>query len=340
MSKDSYWRFEEQGFIRRVMVSEMPLQGFFRLPNFFVGYEASLHRPSLKLSSVVNASADYRGGNNNAGWDAEDRTLLGRPATSISRTNYRTYARNRGAAWDMYLYDLHKYITWLFVIEYATRNSQTAVNNALTADGFRQGGLGVGVTNINSTLWTAWNNNNPFVPCGATNALGNFSGEVAYSMPAGYGATLTTNINRYRGIELPFGHIWKNSDGVLVNVQSIAAGGLSQLFVAPNRAAISDASTANMELRGLLPRTNNYIQNVTFGSKGDITPATLQASSSQYWCDYFYTDIPASGSALRTLLWGGSANTGSTAGLGCSNSTYSPANALASFGSRLCMIKE
>jgi len=140
------------------------------------------------------------------------RSLLGRPATAISRTNFRAYARARaaGTKWNMYTYVAHKAITWLFVIEYATRNSQLAVNNALTADGYRQGGLGNGVNNLVSATWNTYNTYYPFVPCGYTNSLGNGSGEVAFSMPPGYG-TLTVFANRYRGIENPFGHIWKNS---------------------------------------------------------------------------------------------------------------------------------
>lgn len=38
-----------------------------------------------------------------------------------------------------------------------------SVNTNLTSDGFKQGGLGNGVTNLNWERWTAFNGNNPIV---------------------------------------------------------------------------------------------------------------------------------------------------------------------------------
>ncbi len=270
------------------------------------------------------------------------RSLLGRPATAISRTTFRTYARARdaGSKWNLYTYDAHKALTWLFVIEYATRNSQLAVNNALTSEGYRQGGLGAGVTTAISTEWNNFNGYYCFVPCGASNSLGNGSGEVSYSALnfGGAGVTRIFPVNRYRGIEHPFGHIWKFTDGANVKIQSVAAGGESQLWVAENPADFNDANYTNYENRGLLARTEEYVRNILFGPKGEILPETLQSSSTQFWCDYWYTSLPASGESLRTLIWGGSAIFGAYAGLAIAHSTYTPAHTYANLGSRLCYL--
>ena len=51
----------------------------------------------------------------------------------------------------------------LCYIEYANFDNQAALNTNLTSDGFKQGGLGAGVTNLNWDRWTAFNNNNPIV---------------------------------------------------------------------------------------------------------------------------------------------------------------------------------
>jgi len=338
-----YRKFETDGNVRRVMISGYKLTGYHLVPEMFVSaYEATVQRSVSKLASVVNLSTDYRGGNNNAAWDAEDRTLLGRPASLISRTDFRTYARNRaaGTKWNLYTYDAHKALTWLFVIEYATRNSQLAVNNALTAEGYRQGGLGNGVSTANSTEWSNFNGYYPFVPCGYTDSLANGSGEVEISVAnfGGAGIARAFMANRYRGIEHPFGHIWKNSDGVNVKIQAADAGGESQLWVSENPADFSDSVYTNYENRGLIARGNGYVGDVVFGDKGELLPSTTQASSTLYWCDYFYTSIPASGESLRTLFWGGDADNGASDGLASATSAYVPANTTSNVGSRLCFL--
>ena len=141
---------------------------------------------------MVNTTADYRGGANQADWDTLSKTVLGRPATQISRTNFRTYARNRKAGstkWNCMTYDVQKMLYWLFVVEYATLNSQEAFNTQLTAEGYRQGGLGDGVTTLDSGKWNTFNGYYPFIPCGYTDELGNGTGEKEYTMPTEYDAS-------------------------------------------------------------------------------------------------------------------------------------------------------
>ena len=188
--KQSYWRFETDGNIRRVKFSTKPLPGFKPTPQGYVSaYEAALQRSTNKLASVVNTDADYRGGNNNSGWDGTYRSLLGMPATNINRTNFRTYARNRKAdstEWNMMTYDMQKLLYWLFVVEYATLNTQKAFNPDKDSNGYAQGGLGNGVTNLNTGNWNSFNGYNPFIPCGYTNSLGNGTGQIAYTMPFEY----------------------------------------------------------------------------------------------------------------------------------------------------------
>lgn len=69
------------------------------------------------------------------------------PTVSKNRTTLLAEARkNRNNHYAMYTYNVHKFITWCFVVEYATLNSQKAVNDILTAEGYHQGGLGNGIT--------------------------------------------------------------------------------------------------------------------------------------------------------------------------------------------------
>ena len=67
-------------------------------------------------------------------------------------------------------------------------------------------------------------------------------------------------------------------------------------------------------------------------------PAVVGGGSTTYWADYHYTNIPASGTVLRGVLFGGNANYGAAAGFGYAGSHYAPSYTNAHIGSRLCFI--
>ena len=340
---DVYVRFEMDGNKRRALISPQALPGFHLWKKDYISmYEASVQRSTTKLCSVVNMDADYRGGGNNSGWDGTYRTLLGRPATSISLTNFRAYARKRGSVgWNCNVYSVHRKVWWLFAIEYCTFNSQEAFNAELTSEGYHQGGLGSGVTTIDGGKWKTFNGYNPFIPCGYTNSLGNHTGYVEFTMPTEYNATATkVQVNRYRGIELPFGHIWKWTDGCKCMIQSEADGGLSQFYVADDPASYNSSGVSGYELRGNLPRKEGYVKEVILGEYGEIMPLAVGGGSTTYFCDYFYTNIPASGTSERGVLFGGAAGNGAYAGFVCAHTSYAASDASASIGSRLCFIPQ
>lgn len=335
---DAYMRFEMDGNKCRALMSDRPLPGFIKWRKDYVSAdEACVQRSTNKLCAVVNTDADYRGGNNNASYDSTDHTLLGRPATSISLTNFRAYARARGSvSWNCNLYQTHRKLWWFFAIEYCNFNSQAAFNAALTADGMRQGGLGAGVTTLDGGKWNTWCGYNPFIPCGHTLSLGNHTGVVDYALPAGYGATLTVAVPSYRGVTNPFGHIWKWTDGCLCNIQSDAAGGLSEFFVCDNPAEFASTIGSGYQLRGNLPRQEGYVKALILGEHGEIMPLAVGAGTTSYFCDYYYTNIPTSGEATRGVLFGGYASAGAFAGFVFAATYYAPSSTAASFGSRLC----
>jgi len=339
----AHWRkFETEGTKRRVKISEYPLPGYHAVPKKYVSaYEAVFERSTGKLCSVVNEGTDYRGGNNQSDWDETYRTVIGRPVTTKSRTQFRAAARLRGSGskWNCYDYNAHKDVAWLFYIEYATLNCQTAFNAQKDVNGFAQGGLGNGVTTVTDADWNTFNSYFPFIPCGHTDDLGNLSGEVAYNLPAEFpGSVRTVYANRYRGIENPFGHIWKWTDGINIEIKSEADGGTSKVYVAKSPADNSDSNYNNHEMRGLEARTEGYTKEMIFGEFGDIIPAVVGGGNTTYWCDYHYTSIPASGVALRGVLSGGRANNGAFAGFGFAASNYAPSTSNASIGSRLCFL--
>jgi hypothetical protein len=263
--------------------------------------------------------------------------MLGRPASDHSRTVFRTYAQNRGSGWNAYGVNDHKWLYWLFVIEYATRNSQAAVNTSLDSNGYRQGGLGDGVTTADSGEWSAFSSYYPFVPCGASNSLASGSGEVSYVATnfGGAGVDRTFTVNRYRGHELPFGHLWKICDGVNINIQADGDGGESQLWIADDPSDWNDSGYTGYTNRGLLPRANGYMSKALWGDGAEFCPSEASGSSATYYCDYFYTSLPGSGESLRMLLVGGYANYGATAGFAYSRTHSAPSYDHANIGSRL-----
>lgn len=338
---EMYVRFETEGNKRRCMISDYPLPGFMLWKKDYVSaYEATVERATSKLASVMNQTPEFRGGSNNAAWDAETRSFLGKPASSISLTNFRTYARNRGSVnWNCNTYGIQRKLWWLFAVEYANFNSQEPFNAALSGEGYRQGGLGNGVTDLNATKWSTFNNQSPFVPCGYTNSLGNNTGVIAFQMPAEYDAvTFTTNVPSYRGVENPFGHIWKWTDGCKALIQSVNDGNTSEFYAAENSADYSSDGIAGYKLRGLLPRGNGYIKEMLFGELGDIMPLSIGGGTTTYFCDYFYTSVPVTGISERGVLFGGSAYHGASAGFVCSYTNNTASYASAYIGSRLCFI--
>ena len=336
-----YRKFETDGTVRRVKISEYPLPGYHTVPKRYVSaYQATVDRTNSKLASVVNNTAQYRGCSNQSDWDETYRSALGRPATSISLTTFRTYARNRKSGstqWNCHTYGSQKAIYWLFVVEYATLNSQAAYNASKDASGYAQGGLGDGVTN--STAWDNFNGYNPFVPCGYTDEFGNGSGVKALEVRDGDDALfVSTYVNRYRGIEIPFGHIFHWTDGVLVEAGAESDTNLHKVFVAKDPSKFASSIGDGYANVGNQARADGYGKEHIFGEGGEIIAAAVGGGSTTYLCDYNYQNIPASGKATRGVLFGGGAYVGAYAGFVCANSTNAPSDANARIGSRLCFL--
>lgn len=259
------------------------------------------------------------------------------PTVNFTRTNGRTWARANGfdgeAKWNLYTYEEHRAICHLFLVEYATRNSQKAVNTALTPEGFRQGGLGSGCTTGTATINGAqtWS----FIPTGSSDSLGSGSGEVTVTIQqtdsSGHNtSTITRKCNRYRGIENPFGHIWKHTDDIISK------------YEAPYRTWYKSVKPDQFATN----KNNSYkplcsVDNVNVGYKTEIkaTPAcdffsisVSGGSESTYWCDYNWDNTDAS---EHCLLIGGCSGSGDGAGLFYLLSNTEVGYSYANLGSRL-----
>lgn len=334
---DHWYRIYITGTKFKMMLSSIPLPGYKHISKFYIGSsEAQMLRSLGLLMSDKTNSTDTRGGDNTAEWDGTYRSLLGRPVTNLTRDQFRQAARKRGSGWEMYTYNAHKILFWLFAVEYATLDSQKPFNAQKDANGFAQGGLGPGPTQM--TDWTNFNKINPLIPCGYTNEFGNGSGEKAYVVKNASGGTHATLMaNRYRGIENPFGHIWKYTDGANIQVTTGDAG-LSILWTTDDPSNFSDTSYTGYNKKGNICRTNGYAKKMLLGEDGDIVATEIGGSSSTYWCDYYYTNTSAN--RMQVVLVGGYADNGSDAGLARVNTYNAPSDAHRHIGSRLCFFPE
>lgn len=337
---EHWFKLYTNGTKFKAMFSAIPLPGYNHIDKFYIStMEARIYRNNSTLFSskgVNSTDSSVRGGDNTAEWDGTYRSLLGRPVTNLTRDQFRQAARKRGSGWEMYTYNAHKTLFWLFAVEYATLDSQKPFNAQKDANGFAQGGLGPGPTQM--TDWTNFNNANPLIPCGYTNEFGNGSGEKAYVVKNASGGTHATLMaNRYRGIENPFGHIWKYTDGANIQVTT-GDSGLSILWTTDDPSNFSDTSYTGYDKKGNICRTNGYVKKMLLGEDGDIVATEIGGSSSTYWCDYYYTYTQAN--RLQVVLVGGYAGDGSRAGLADVNSGNAPSDADRSLGSRLCFFPE
>lgn len=259
------------------------------------------------------------------------------PLVGRTREVLRKAVRGNGfdgeAKWNLYTYEEHRAICHLFLVEYATRNSQKAVNTELTPEGFRQGGLGSGCTTGTATINGAqtWS----FIPTGSSDSLGSGSGEVTVTIQqtdssGSNTSTITRKCNRYRGIENPFGHIWKHTDDVI----SVYGNGHRTWYksVKPNQFA-TNKNTSYKPFCASTMVSGGYKTEIKATPTCDFFATSISGGSeSTYWCDYNWDNTDTS---EHCLLIGGVSGHGGQAGLFALDSDAGVGYSHAHVGSRL-----
>lgn len=291
-----------------VRMSEYNLPGYTKVEKKYIGaYEGMTSETLPNLLRSIN-NTKYK------------------PKVSTIRNQLQAFARknSRTNNWNIYTYGAHRDLTWLFVVEYATLNSQKAFNASLTAEGYHQGGLGNGVTagavKVNGA--DTWS----FVPCGTTNSLGNGTGIIEYThtntnAEGASTGTKVVNVPRYRGIENPFGHVWKNVIDVVVagtdnSVYICKDYTKFDTFEGGDNPTAEQLIAAGYELQDFKESTttNQYVKKLVNNNQADLFPAVVGngVGVTTYYCDYHWTNATAT---PRILLIGGSSVNGSAAGL-------------------------
>ena len=284
-----------------------------------MGYLSNLQFPTAV--SIVNTKDYCRGGSNDDSYDkylATDpfRTHLGKPSNEIHISQLRPHLKNSNI--QIMRYDQYKNIFyWLYVVEYANFNSQEAYNPTLTDEGYHQGGMGDGITNMKE--WYSYNSNGPIIPCGYGNTLGNGTGLVPLTIPK-FNHYLnhsvineqTMQMPRWRGFDNPFGEIGTVLDGILVDIDTDGKGYIY---------TCQDANKYDSSLNDAYVKIgeeiyqDGYIKSFDLGDAAHIIPHVIGGDSTQYICDY-HKAVKIDNTFDYSVIVGGSVYNGSKAGLG------------------------
>lgn len=294
-----------------------------KIPEFWYcdDYEPSTKTHNLKISQTAKAGWQHHKEAYVGAYEGFDDGTYYRsvndkiPTVNTTREQFRTKARANGyedeSKWNIYTYEEHRAICHLFLVEYATRNSQASVNSTLTAEGFRQGGLGIGVT-INAATINGITTYS-YIPTGTTNSLGNGSGQVVYTFTntdtdGNETNTMTCYVNRYRGIENPFGHVWKNCDDVV----SVYNNGYRTWYKCEDPSQF--ATNKNRAYKPICSRAivTGHKSEIAATINCDFFAETCNGTSSTYWCDYNYDN---DATPEHCLLIGSNSGTVGMAGL-------------------------
>lgn len=221
----------------------------------------------------------------------------------ITRGNFRTACRANGAGYQQYDFLIDAIIKELFMIEFATTNSQSVMQGR--TNGKNTAALITGHTDLVKTASGSWNTNH-VEDCATCNTDGKHA-------------------CKYRGIENPFGNVWKWCDGINFDTEKI------YVCEDPEHYA-DDKHDAPYTYMGDRLMSEGYLKEVTPFAKNPLLGyATAGAGSTTHYSDYYYVNNTGT-----VLYCGGSWGDGAFAGLWAWVGRYTASVAHSGIGGRLC----
>lgn len=291
------------------------------------------------IVAIQNTETFARGGQNpgttNDQYLSSDpfRVSLGKSLCmgSVNKSLFRTYAANTNSR--MLSYEEYKNIFyWPYVIEYANFNSQESFNEALTTDGFKQGGLGNGVTNYSNNTQIYNYCRSSLIPCGYLNDLGNGTG-IKEAVTHISSSTETTYPTKWRGFENIFGNNWLWLDGIVID-SSDGTNWTWYIITDPSKYT-SEKDEAELYysriITDVVPSTM-FPKNIEIGNCGDLFPSPIGIATlvTDRMCDRV---VRQSGSSL-SLFVGGSPYNNSQSGIYSMQMTTVPETQVSSYSLR------
>ena len=292
-------------------ISDVPYLGFRLHPAFYDenGNEVEYVLMSAYEGSMYDVSAsEYVNDGTNTSMAIEASDLLCSVAgvkpisghyKKLSKSNAEMMASNRGSGWHLETIKITSANQLLMMVELGTMNTQTAI------------GRGV-VSVFDNSSYNGSSNCSSYT--GSTALLGNTTGQATETINEidGTETTYTTSGKlsiTYRGVENPWGNIWKHIQGVNIWGDGTMGGG--QPYIANDFVFSESKNGDNYEPVGFtLPNTNGYINAMGYGSKEFdwlLMPSEVGGTSALPVGDYCYvsSDVFSSLSGYRIALLGG-----------------------------------
>jgi hypothetical protein len=223
--------------------------------------------------------------------------------SNLTRPNAEILAVNRGTGWHSINIQVAMMEMLLFIVEYGTFNTQTAIAQGVVSFSFESG------------------THNEGVFTGSTASLGNGSGMAVSTSrlvtdATEYSITTTngTTSIRYRGIENDWGNIWKHIIGA--NIWGNGSMGGGEVYVNSDYTYADNKHDGNYAGVGFtLPNTSGYIKYMGYGSEEFdwvMLCSKTGGSSALPVGDYLYVTSNLNG--YRTCFFGGAWANGASAG--------------------------
>ena len=321
-----YMCVKDTGTKYQLWISDFNIDGTFtRVHPFIISHTKTMTRTredgkeEVFSACIKPDDTRYLGGNKNSSVVAVK--LQGRPRTEISYNKANEFCANRGDWITMIDYLEYCALKALCYIEYANFDNQAALNTNLTSEGFKQGGLGAGVTNLEWNRWSRFNGNNPIVQTywSAEHNIGNGNTNGDHYELSAYnddGSNFSTYPVFYHGIHL-FGDIWSFvRDVVIINKDT----DYNSVYLLKKGVAHADVTVDNVDEKcyfiGYQANANNYITEFDL-QRGPYFVPNLVGTNKKF--DYNYirgNNGQDTDKSVRVLLVGGRASLGYAAGSG------------------------
>ena len=214
------------------------------------------------------------------------------PLVSITMDNFRNGCKANGAGYQQYDFLIDLILKELWLVEMATTNCQAKM---------------YGYANGNSSKINTGTTDTVATPTGSP--ISNTDGKHAC---------------KYRGIENPWGNIYKWCDGISFSGSSV--------YVCTEPTAYSAGKTSGLyEYYGTRASSDGFVKTVAPLAEGSLIQyvTAVGADESSYYCDKSWQ-----GGAV--LFCGGFWNDGAYAGLWCWSGSFSASYSSRSVGGRLC----
>jgi hypothetical protein len=229
------------------------------------------------------------------------------PIVGLSRAEARSMATNNGTGWRQQDFWTSSAVQLLYLIEYGTFNSQAVLGDGNTAFGTYPPG-------------SSSQTDSPHSIAGKSNSLGNGSTDAVSGAGS---ASRDTAFMSYRGIENFFGNCWNWVDG-FNSINRVA-------WVTNTRSNFVDDTTANLTNLGTMPSSDGFVRDIINTPVAFLPSSTSGGSSSTFITDFFFQNT-----GNRVARLGGSALSGSNAGVFCWNVNGLSSIRVRIIGARVC----